>query len=805
MPLGEKLSAVYRRRHGFTRLVLGLFLLMDVGFKALLIPAHLEVQGPRPSIFGGSPLALCLEVSSVGLIAWALGALWLVSAVERWHVAQLAGAPSESSIRRAMVVAQRFPMRMALLATAAEWFSFVGWMTLSTGGSSALVPVLFMAAMASGSLPLAHSLSTWLIGPVMRGISLAARARGIVTPAPPFTLRGKLAFYSVTLCLTPAFYMAAVAFSAHARSGAPGHLLAAALIFFAAILPFGIICAALFAATITGPIAEMATVMRAIARQGDVSSVGRVPLYDRDELGTLADVTNQMIDRLDLAETDRAASVAALAALNQTLELRVAQRTEELSNRSADMRLLLDNVDQGFFTVDRSGAMSPEHSAILASWFGPIQDGEPIHQYFQRHAPDFADELALAWQQLVDDVIPTELALEQMPQRLVCAGRSHRFSYAPIGVGQVDRFLVVVSDETRAVDHELLQHEKQETLALFEHMLADRNGFIVFMEEASEIVSRIVTVPIDDPVGFARALHTLKGNAALFGLDSVAERCHALESYMAEERTLPDPSQLADLHERWSRLAEQVDRLLGKGRPAIEVSPQQYAALDAAVRGLVPHDQLLRMLHDLTLEPVERRLQQLAEQAPRIARRLNKEISIELSHDDLRLDARRWSKVWQAFVHAVRNAIDHGIESADERVAAGTPRAGQLKLRAVRAHGGVVIEIEDDGRGIRWDEIRDRLNALGLPAASHQQLVASLFVGGVSTAREITETSGRGVGMGALRSAVQAMGGDIEIESEPGRGTLLRMRFPDPAVSPPTTTPPQPVLRISAAVRTPAD
>ena len=787
MPLSETLTAVYRRKHGFTQVVIGVFALMDVGFKSLLIPAYLQVLGARPSILGGSPLALCIKVSSAGLVAWALAAFWLLSAVERWRVEQVAGAPSESSIRRAMVLAQRFPMRIALLATAAEWFSFLGWMALSVGDSFALVPSLFMAAMASGTLPLAHSMTTWLIGPVMRDISLAARARGIVTPTPPFTLRGKLVFYSVNLCLTPAFYMAAVAFSAHAQAGASRHLLVAALIFFAAIVPFGVICAALFAATITGPIAEMAAVMRAIARQGDVSRVGRVPLYDRDELGTLADVTNQMIDRLDLAEADRAASVAALAALNQTLERRVAQRTEELSNRSADMRLLLDNVDQGFFTVDRAGAMSPEHSAILAGWFGPIQVGESIQQYFERHDPRFAEELALAWLQLVDDIIPTELALEQMPKRLVCSGRRHRFSYAPIGGGQADRFLVVVSDETRAVDHELLRHEKQETLALFEHMLADRTGFVVFMEEASEIVSRIVAAPVDDPVGFARALHTLKGNAALFGLESVAERCHALESYMAEERTLPGPSLLADLQERWSRLAEQVDRLLENRRPTIEASPEQYATLEAALRGRVPRDQLLRMLHDLTLEPVERRLQQLAEQAPRIAQRLNKEISIEVSHDGLRLDARRWSKVWQAFVHAVRNAIDHGIEPADERVAAGKPRAGQLKLRAMRDLGGVVIEIEDDGRGIQWDELRDRLTAAGLPAASRQQLVAALFMGGISTARGVTETSGRGLGMGALRAAVRAMGGDIEIESEPGRGTLLRMRFLDSALSPPAT------------------
>ena len=132
------------------------------------------------------------------------------------------------------------------------------------------------------------------------------------------------------------------------------------LIFFAAIVLFALLCATLLETAITGPVAEMATLMRAIARRGDVARAGRVPLYQRDEVGALADVTNQMIDRLEATETERASGASALAALNQTLERRVEQRTAELTTRNADMRLVLDNVDQGFFTpVNRVGTGVP--------------------------------------------------------------------------------------------------------------------------------------------------------------------------------------------------------------------------------------------------------------------------------------------------------------------------------------------------------------------------------------------------------------------------------------------------------------
>ena len=206
--------------------------------------------------------------------------------------------------------------------------------------------------MALGPLPLASGLAAWLIGPIVRGASLAARERGLVVPMPRLTLRWQLASHSLCLSLAPTFYMTAVAFAASAQTMSGAHLLTTVLLFLGAIALFAVLCAAVLAATITDPIGTMAAVMRVITRQGDVSRVGRVPLYRRDEVGALADLTNQMIDRLELTETARAEAAGSLAALNHTLELRVAQRTEQVSARNADMRLVLDNVEQGLFTGD---------------------------------------------------------------------------------------------------------------------------------------------------------------------------------------------------------------------------------------------------------------------------------------------------------------------------------------------------------------------------------------------------------------------------------------------------------------------
>src|SRR6185436_14380676 len=123
-------------------------------------------------------------------------------------------------------------------------------------------------------------------------------------------------------------------------------------------------------------------------------------------------------------------------------------------------------------------------------------------------------------------------------RRLVCGDRQYDACYQAIG--EAERFLVVVSDRTADIEYQKAQRERRETLALFEHMLADRSGFVGFMHEAAELMRQILSPGACDLDETQRAIHTLKGNALLFGVESVSELCHEIESLMAQERPEPD-------------------------------------------------------------------------------------------------------------------------------------------------------------------------------------------------------------------------------------------------------------------------
>ncbi len=189
---------------------------------------------------------------------------------------------------------------------------------------------------------------------------------------------------------------------------------------------------------------------------------------------------------------------------------------------------------------------------------------------------------------------------------------------------------------------------------------------------------------------------------------------------------------------------------------------------------------ILKRVNALKLEPCRLRLAQCAEQARRIAAGVEKHgLEVRVEDNGVRLDPLRFSGVWSNFIHAIRNAVDHGIESPDARERAGKNASGLLVLRTLEAEGRVTIEIEDDGAGVDWIALRAKAARLGLPAITHADLENALFDDGVSTAAVVTDLSGRGVGMGALLDATRALGGNVRVESIRGEGTLLRLVFPD--------------------------
>jgi two-component system chemotaxis sensor kinase CheA len=189
-------------------------------------------------------------------------------------------------------------------------------------------------------------------------------------------------------------------------------------------------------------------------------------------------------------------------------------------------------------------------------------------------------------------------------------------------------------------------------------------------------------------------------------------------------------------------------------------------------------------INALYAAPLEKVLERHKEAAEELARELGKEafVTIEVEGVWLRLDAA--DAVDTTVLHALRNAMDHGLEEPDARVAAGKPEVGEVRVTARTAGGWVELYVEDDGRGIDFEQVRRRGEAVGILSpestrrASEEELLNLLLRPGFSTRTRATNVSGRGVGLDAAKSALNRTGGTLAVSTRKGHGTRITLRIP---------------------------
>jgi two-component system chemotaxis sensor kinase CheA len=165
-----------------------------------------------------------------------------------------------------------------------------------------------------------------------------------------------------------------------------------------------------------------------------------------------------------------------------------------------------------------------------------------------------------------------------------------------------------------------------------------------------------------------------------------------------------------------------------------------------------------------------------------ISSKLDKKIVLKLVGENTEVDKAVVELINDPLVHLIRNSLDHGIEMPADRVAAGKPETGTIELKAYHRGGHIVIEITDDGRGLNKDKLLAKAIEKGLieenSLLTEKQIFELIFMPGFSTAEQLTDISGRGVGMDVVRRNILSLGGNIEIISDFGKGTTIAIHLP---------------------------
>ncbi len=305
-----------------------------------------------------------------------------------------------------------------------------------------------------------------------------------------------------------------------------------------------------------------------------------------------------------------------------------------------------------------------------------------------------------------------------------------------------------------------------------------------------------------------RDAHSIKGSAAMIGWQETATLANTIEDRMEQAREVGSiaPEAIDPLLRAVDALKRAVNGEVGTAAPhlaehaptiridaakvdhmldAVGETVLYHRRLEHALEGTMRDGRQVseeldmgeRLLGDLQDSVVQMRtlpLSMITSPFPRAIRDLasaeGKEAELAISGADTQLDRTILEGISETIVHLLRNAVAHGIEPPEEREAAGKPRTGRIDLRAHQRGGMVAIEIADDGRGVSA-----ALQARGEEAGSLAEVLAET---GFSTAEEVTEVAGRGVGLDAVKRSVESLSGGLEVQSEPGKGTEVTLLLP---------------------------
>jgi two-component system chemotaxis sensor kinase CheA len=240
--------------------------------------------------------------------------------------------------------------------------------------------------------------------------------------------------------------------------------------------------------------------------------------------------------------------------------------------------------------------------------------------------------------------------------------------------------------------------------------------------------------------------------------------------------------------DKLDRLVDMIGELViaGSGAQLVAQEEQSPRFIEASQR---IHD-LVQDVRDgalgLRMVPVGETFSRFNRVVRDVSKQLDKEVELEISGGDTELDKSMVETIADPLMHLVRNSLDHGIEPAAERIAAGKQPAGRLALHAYHDSGAVVIEVSDDGRGLNRERLLAKAVERGIVTAeeaegdamSDEAVHHLIFHPGFSTAAQVTNLSGRGVGMDVVKRNVESLRGQIRVGSTPGRGTTIQVRLP---------------------------
>ncbi len=507
---------------------------------------------------------------------------------------------------------------------------------------------------------------------------------------------------------------------------------------------------------------------------------------------------------------------------NKLLEQKVSERTLDLRKKNQDIQGMLSSMHQGLFMVEADGTINPEYSAYLEMIFEvKAISGGNISDLLFSTAEIGSDNLnqikeainAMVGEDEINFCFNEHLFIDEYQTKIAGNMKHLHLDWNPIIVdGEIDKLMVTVRDETqlKLMEKEAEQQKKEIdmimqllTISYDRYIAFEKSNQAFIKENRSEIEAS--NDYSDDLVALLfRNMHTIKGNSRTFNLSYLSNAAHDAESTYSEMKQAKNSQwdkdklirELNSVEKIANEYAHVYYKVLGKGelsqsgsvntldekncdniRKHLDSALQAYPDLKASGQ-LKPIQELLDNLTSVTLETS---LSDVVGALPSIAQELEKlPAEVSFKADNVRLNNSACALINNIFSHLLRNSMDHGIETPDERQAKGKSLQGHILLETKINKGLLNIILRDDGKGLNIKRLFEKGVEIDLWKANDKpelnDIAKVVFSSGVSTKDQVSDISGRGVGMDSVKQFLLDVGGDIEInllDTSDKHGTYL--------------------------------
>lgn len=487
--------------------------------------------------------------------------------------------------------------------------------------------------------------------------------------------------------------------------------------------------------------------------------------------------------------------------MNEILEAKVKERT-------AAIRDLMDNTGQGFLSFGQDYKVHQEYSKACKMFLGgTIADKDALQLLFAEKSESVREMLNLVFGgtgelHLFEDMLPDEINVKN---RTLSIG--YRWIVSEDGETK-NKMMVILTDVTRqkALEAQLKSDEERNRMII--KIAVDREGFLEFLAEIENLFQQVFEVLEQqpnqiDPNELFRYYHTIKGGSAGYALQQVSTKAHAIESNLEEyrggtEKISPETrgfltEETKELHQT---LKETLDSLKGlllsdedlkSGEKVYKIKDSKIGRFEELVReaaGMVKKDLLIDWIQTLKNEPIMPLFKKYASNAEQLAEKLNKNIKVELKGENTEIAHEKFQSLFSVLIHLVRNSVDHGLETSDIRQMLGKAEQGTLTLEAIKEEGLLKLYIIDDGGGIDGENLKSIATSKGIiteeeaEKMSEEEAIQLIFAPGFSSKEQVSDISGRGVGMDAVRAAVEDLNGKIYVKTVLDEGSTFELVLP---------------------------